>query len=189
MDELHTIRYAEGTCGAPARNVSRRLIVSQWVLFSLAFIFVVLRFVSRMQHFGGRIGWDDWTILVVLSLSLSVNILGHILLNFGVGQDIWMLEEHQLSSFFKVSISRHPGPVPSIKLTRPVFFFSRDHLPCRGFPFESINFAALSSHVQLPDPGLYPNGPVSLLFYRVLRVIFRRLSTLQLLFQPLEFKI
>ncbi|ROW18332.1 hypothetical protein VPNG_00495 [Cytospora leucostoma] len=101
MDQLHTKRYSEAMCGSPVRNASRRLIVSQWALFLLAFISVVLRFTSRMPRFGGGIGWDDWTILVVLILSLAMNVLSHILLRFGAGQDIWMFEEDQLTSFLK----------------------------------------------------------------------------------------
>lgn len=90
-------------CGVPVRNISRRFIVSQWSLFSLSFVAVVLRFVSRLPRFGGRLGWDDWTILVVLILSLSINVISHLLLRYGVGQDVWMLEEYQLVSFLKAS--------------------------------------------------------------------------------------
>lgn len=47
--------------------------------------------------------------LVVLVLSLSVNVVSHLLLSAGVGQDIWMLEEYQLSMFLKVCILYHYG--------------------------------------------------------------------------------
>lgn len=70
MDQLYTKRYSEQSCGAPVRDISSRLIISQWALFALALIFVVLRFIARMPRFGGRVGWDDWTILVVLRYAL-----------------------------------------------------------------------------------------------------------------------
>lgn len=105
MDQLYTKRYTEGMCGSPTRNISGHLIITQWALFSLASVFVALRFISRLPQFGGLLGCDDCLMLVVLVLSLSVNIISHLLLRAGVGQDIWMLEEYQLSMFLKVSIA------------------------------------------------------------------------------------
>lgn len=64
MDQLHTKNYSEEMCGAPVRDISSRLIVSQWMLFWFALISVVLRFISRMPRFGGVIGLDDWTMLI-----------------------------------------------------------------------------------------------------------------------------
>lgn len=132
MDVLRTKRYADITCGVPVRNISSRLIVSEWALFSIALVFVGLRFIARMPRFGSRLGWDDWTILVVLALSLLVNILSHFLLQSGVGQDIWMLEEYQLVSFQKVSVFCRPSPLEPQRLMQSVLAFRRNNICCRG---------------------------------------------------------
>lgn len=104
MDQLYTKRYTKSMCDSPKRNISDRLIITQWALFSLATVFVALRFISRMPQSGGCLGLDDWIMLPVLLLSLSVNVISHLLLSAGVGQDIWMLEDYQLSMFLKVCI-------------------------------------------------------------------------------------
>lgn len=102
IDQLHTQRYAAVLCDAPIRNESRRIIVTIWVLFSLALTSVTLRFVARTPYFGGRFGWDDWTILMLLALQIPLNITHHYLIHFGFGQDLWMLEEYQIVQMFKV---------------------------------------------------------------------------------------
>lgn len=103
IDVLHTQRYAAVVCGAPVRNDSRRFEVAVWTMFPFALICVVLRFVSRTPYFGGRLGWDDWTILILLMLLLlPLNIIDHYLVRYGLGQDIWMLEEYEIVTVFKV---------------------------------------------------------------------------------------
>lgn len=48
-------------------------------------------------------GWDDWTILILLVLVLlPLDIIDHYLVHFGLGQDIWMLEEYEIVAVFKV---------------------------------------------------------------------------------------
>jgi hypothetical protein len=78
------------------------MIISQWTLFSLAFVFVVLRFISRTPYFGGYLGWDDWTMLLLLVLQLAINIICHFLFYYGFGQDLYMLQEYGIVEIFKV---------------------------------------------------------------------------------------
>lgn len=80
------------------------MIVAIWILFSFAFISVVLRFASRIPFHTGRssLGWDDWTILILLALEIPVNVTIHRFIHYGFGQDIWMLEEYQIVAIFKV---------------------------------------------------------------------------------------
>lgn len=73
-----------------------------WILFSIAFTSVALRFISRTNAFGGCLGWDDWTILILLALVIPLNISAHYLIHYGFGQDIWMLEEYQIVTMLKV---------------------------------------------------------------------------------------
>lgn len=117
MDQLYTKRYTESMCDAPTRNISGRLIAIQWALFSLASVFLGLRLISRMPRFGGCLGWDDWIMLVVLVLSLSVNIVNHLLSSAGSGQDIWMLEKHQISLCAKVNLLYRHFRMKFIRLT------------------------------------------------------------------------
>lgn len=104
IDQLHTQRYAAVACGEPVRDDSRRIIIDEWVLFSIAFTSVVLRLLSRAPYYGSpaSLGWDDWTIFFLLALQLPINIMNHRLVHYGLGQDIWMLEEDEIVSIFKV---------------------------------------------------------------------------------------
>lgn len=80
------------------------MIAVMWILFSFAFTSVALRFVSRTPYYGGRssLGWDDWTILILLTLQMALNVTIQLLAHYGFGQDIWMLEEYQIITIFKV---------------------------------------------------------------------------------------
>lgn len=82
------------------------MIVTVWILFAFAITSVILRFVSRAPYFGGNLGWDDWTILMLLGLQLPLNITGIFLVHYGLGQDIWMLEEYEIVTVFKVCTPR-----------------------------------------------------------------------------------
>ncbi|KAK2606579.1 hypothetical protein N8I77_005319 [Diaporthe amygdali] len=93
--------YAAVVCDAPVRDDSSWMITSIWTLFSFAFTSVVLRFISRTPYFGVRLGWDDWTILILLVLQIPLNITIHYCVRNGFGQDIWMLEEYQIVAIFK----------------------------------------------------------------------------------------
>lgn len=122
IEVLHTQRYAAVVCGAPIREDTQRLIVTEWVLFAFAITSVILRFVSRAPYFGGNLGWDDWPILMLLGLQLAINITGIFLVYYGLGQDIWMLEEYQIITIFKVFIppSRSNLSLLYSQVTRPV---------------------------------------------------------------------
>ncbi|KAJ0124256.1 hypothetical protein J7T55_005594 [Diaporthe amygdali] len=111
IDQLHTHRYVAVVCDAPVRDDSSWMIISIWTLFSFAFTSVVLRFISRTPYFGVRLGWDDWTILVLLVLQIPLNITVHYCVRNGFGQDIWMLEEYQIVAIFKAYYS------PNLQMT------------------------------------------------------------------------
>lgn len=102
IDQLHTQRYAAIVCDVPVRDRSQRMILSIWTFFAFAFISVALRLISRTSPFGGYFGWDDWTILILLALTIPFNIALHYLTHYGFGQDIWMLEEYQIVTILKV---------------------------------------------------------------------------------------
>lgn len=76
-----------------------------WTLFSFAFVSIAVRFVSRAPYFGVQLGWDDWTALIVLILQLLLDIINVILVHYGIGRDMFMLEEYEIVAVFKVSIS------------------------------------------------------------------------------------
>lgn len=90
------------------------MIVAIWILFSFAFISVVLRFSSRIPYHGSRSnlgwGWDDWTILILLALQIPLNVTIHMIIHNGFGQDIWMLEEYEIVAIFKVTL----GPLSAM---------------------------------------------------------------------------
>lgn len=78
------------------------MIVAIWILFSFSFSSVILRFVSRAPSLGGSLGWDDWTILILLAIIIPLNITIHYHTHYGFGHDIWMLDEYQIVAIFKV---------------------------------------------------------------------------------------
>lgn len=155
IDQLHTQRYAAVACGEPVRDDSRRIITDEWVLFSIAFTSVVLRLLSRAPYCGSpaSLGWDDWTIFFLLALQLPINIMNHRLIHYGLGQDIWMLEEDEIVSIFKVVCpSSICDSSPQIlQASQLVLFRQRASVYFWNLPFQDICLDTIPTYIQLPD--------------------------------------
>ena len=61
-----------------------------WTLWTLSTLCIVLRIVARKFFLEGRLGWDDWTILGVWCLATPSNAIITVLVDNGLGKNIWM---------------------------------------------------------------------------------------------------
>ncbi|KAK8087847.1 hypothetical protein PG997_002808 [Apiospora hydei] len=57
----------------------------------VAIVIVVLRMMSGLPAGGRKLGWDDWTILMALALSMPPTVFSVLLSNNGLGRDMWTL--------------------------------------------------------------------------------------------------
>ncbi|KAF2762217.1 hypothetical protein EJ05DRAFT_497078 [Pseudovirgaria hyperparasitica] len=103
-------RVLYGSCGIEVPPSSGQLLVVSAVLGSIAVLALLLRFMSRMRVFGIRWGIDDWISLLVLvsapdkliaiclmrmitqPLAILFIILQFVLVHYGLGKDIWTLD-------------------------------------------------------------------------------------------------
>lgn len=83
----------------PIRNEGRTPTRASWALFAFALVFIVGRFVFRAS--GSSYGYDDWTALFSLGVLLPIDILVNLMVNEGLGQDMWMLEPLQITDILK----------------------------------------------------------------------------------------
>lgn len=75
-----------------------------WVFFALAVIAVICRAIARLPQLGGSFAWDDFTIFGCMLALAPAAIIGQLMLNSGLGQDIWMLTPQQITKMLHVSV-------------------------------------------------------------------------------------
>ncbi|KAF7191564.1 hypothetical protein HII31_07066 [Pseudocercospora fuligena] len=92
-------KYLTNKCDIPVRNEGGTPRGASWALFAFALFFVTGRFVFRAS--GSSYGIDDWTALFSTGVLLPINILVNLMVNEGLGQDIWMLEPIQITDILK----------------------------------------------------------------------------------------
>lgn len=85
-------------CNVPTHNESSLIRKVSWSLYALAAGSVFLRSISRISAFGGGgFNWDDGTILFTLLLLTPLNAILDVMVNDGLGQDIWVLQPAQIT--------------------------------------------------------------------------------------------
>lgn len=57
-------------CGLPVRDESLKPPLVAGVGFALALVFFILRLCSALPGFGRELGWDDWTIIACVILTV-----------------------------------------------------------------------------------------------------------------------
>ncbi|KAM0720860.1 hypothetical protein Q7P37_003145 [Cladosporium fusiforme] len=70
-------------------------------LVIVATLCVLIRFVARWRISGNTIGWDDWTILVSWILVIPSSTILQLMINTGLGRDIWTVPFDNITLMFK----------------------------------------------------------------------------------------
>ncbi|KAI6880731.1 hypothetical protein KC360_g7098 [Hortaea werneckii] len=95
---LATKKQQSILCGAPIRDDASLTRRATWPLFGIALFSVIFRFLARSRLLEGPgVGWDDWTILIALSLLVAASGLLDQMTRIGLGKDTWMLEPQHIT--------------------------------------------------------------------------------------------
>ncbi|KIW07006.1 uncharacterized protein PV09_01901 [Verruconis gallopava] len=97
VEQLQTKKVFNGACGVPVRNVGSHLSAINWTFFGLATLAVGCRLLARLKYFGGNFAWDDYTIGISLLCLTPIAVIAQLMVDHGLGQDIWQLEAHDIS--------------------------------------------------------------------------------------------
>lgn len=82
--------YYTGECGIDPREEIVLQIVVSYVLFGLATLFVIGRFLSRSRYMAGPgFWWDDWAALILWVFSIEMAICLPFMQDHGAGEDVW----------------------------------------------------------------------------------------------------
>lgn len=101
-----SLKFSATSCEAPVRNQGRLCRAVLWSLFAISILSIALRFIARAPVFDGPgYGWDDWAMLVVLAFLVPHEVGLEIMVQEGLGQDIWMIAPNwkaitSISKFF-----------------------------------------------------------------------------------------
>ncbi|KAK4496930.1 hypothetical protein PRZ48_011379 [Zasmidium cellare] len=85
--------YNQAACGIPLRDDSSITKKVTWTLFTTALISVTGRFVYRNPRMkGSGYGFDDWILLLAMTIMTPQQALLSVMLDQGLGRDIWTLQ-------------------------------------------------------------------------------------------------
>ncbi|EWZ00302.1 hypothetical protein FOYG_00184 [Fusarium oxysporum NRRL 32931] len=101
METLRTVNISATECGLPIRNNGAALEISSWTIFSLAMLFAALRF---MWKYFERSHWglDDTFMLLSAGFLIPQAVLTQLMVENGVGRDIWTLSDSEMVTSFKL---------------------------------------------------------------------------------------
>ncbi|ROW11215.1 hypothetical protein VMCG_01306 [Cytospora schulzeri] len=91
-EQLKAERTFKIECGDKIHNSSARMRAIYWSLYTITLVSFASRILARSGGFGGKLWWDDWFIVASFAVSTGVTAGAELMVVFGLGQDIWMLD-------------------------------------------------------------------------------------------------
>ncbi|KAF2142053.1 GMC oxidoreductase [Aplosporella prunicola CBS 121167] len=89
--QLTTKNATESLCDAPIRDNTKAVSYTGVIGGIIALVAYILRMVSRLPQFGGKVGWDDAVMTFAVLLVIPLTCLSVVLADVGLGRDIWTL--------------------------------------------------------------------------------------------------
>ncbi|KAK8050773.1 hypothetical protein PG994_012503 [Apiospora phragmitis] len=77
--------------GVPPRDETQKPLLIGVIGGVVAVLICMLRMMSGLPAGGRKLGWDDWTILLALALSMPPTVFSVLLSENGLGRDMWTL--------------------------------------------------------------------------------------------------
>lgn len=106
-DEVKIIRLQAQVCGLKAHTDAPPTANVAYGLFTVATVFLLLRFLYRAPQLNGAgYDWDDWCLLLCFPSMLVMTVTAHYASKYGSGKDVWLVSAEQLQSFFIVRSAR-----------------------------------------------------------------------------------
>ncbi|KAK2003009.1 CFEM domain-containing protein [Colletotrichum falcatum] len=85
-------------CGAPVRDESTKPLLIGVIGGAIAFVVFGLRMCSGLPVGGRILGWDDWTIVIAMALTIPPTVFAVTLSKNGLGKDMWTLPQKQIEN-------------------------------------------------------------------------------------------
>ncbi|KUL85425.1 hypothetical protein ZTR_06984 [Talaromyces verruculosus] len=120
-ETLTTLNITNTECGVPVRDLTRPSIIVPSVGY-IVLLFIASRIYTRLVMVPGhKLGWDDWTILVLGAVMVAVNAGSILLGQAGLGKDIWTLQFDKITQILKIYYIQELLYVTAITLTKICF--------------------------------------------------------------------
>jgi hypothetical protein len=68
-----------------------------WTFSSIAILATICRSIVRLPRFGGKFSWDDYGVILCVVVLVPFLVIAQLLLDNGLGQDIWMLDPARIT--------------------------------------------------------------------------------------------
>ncbi|KAK7737507.1 hypothetical protein SLS53_006580 [Cytospora paraplurivora] len=96
-EQLEAEKKYKIACHKTVHNSKVRMRAIFWSLYFVTLVSFACRILARTDYFGGTLWWDDWFIVFSFVVATGVTIGAEIMVDFGLGQDIWMLKPTQVT--------------------------------------------------------------------------------------------
>ncbi|CZT17814.1 uncharacterized protein RCC_03650 [Ramularia collo-cygni] len=109
-DALAGLKFQALTCGYRTdRNIGPLTSGIAYVLFGLASLFMIARFLSRWPRLrGAGLSWDDGVVLMCYVPVVGVTVCCAMLQTFGAGKDMWTSDIHSVLHYAKWFYASQP---------------------------------------------------------------------------------
>ncbi|KAK2016002.1 CFEM domain-containing protein [Colletotrichum eremochloae] len=85
-------------CGAPVRDETTKPLLIGVIGGAIAIVVFGLRMCSGLPVGGRKLGWDDWTIVLAMILTMPPTIFAVTLSKNGLGKDMWTLPQKNIEN-------------------------------------------------------------------------------------------
>ncbi|KAF2123897.1 hypothetical protein P153DRAFT_302951 [Dothidotthia symphoricarpi CBS 119687] len=101
-ETLQTKNVNSQGCGEPVRYKGDQFIIIGITGIIFAVVAFALRMAASLGRDGRPLGWDDATMAVVVALAIPPAVFAPMLVDNGLGRDIWTLKADQITNFLKL---------------------------------------------------------------------------------------
>ncbi|KAG6362824.1 hypothetical protein INS49_007918 [Diaporthe citri] len=124
VESLSFLNFTRTACGLPAEDHRHEVRAVTLAMFALATIFFFIRMVVKYLRFTPW-GADDTWLVIGFTLMIPLISLIQFMIPQGLGLEIWVLHEDQITTFLKVPVQEHYILIIAIIKASILAFFLR----------------------------------------------------------------
>lgn len=131
---LQTKNVTSGACGVPIRQKGDSFVYVGIAGAAVAVVAFMLRMAASLGKMGRQVSWDDATMALVVVLAIPPAVFAPILVQNGLGRDIWTLNHQQITNVLKYYFLGEIFYVVALGISKiSILFFYLRVFPSKGF--------------------------------------------------------
>ncbi|KAF7554087.1 hypothetical protein G7Z17_g3148 [Cylindrodendrum hubeiense] len=108
-EALTALNVTSIICGVPDRNISVGMRIFVVVATVVSSLVIGCRVILKFKSLAGDIGWDDWTIVIAVLVTLDAAVGQYMAAHYGMGRDAWKIPFENQDKIFKAFYASAAG--------------------------------------------------------------------------------